>query len=100
MSDKRRTRRSPLHTQGFILRNGRHITFRTRDLSLGGCRVELPAVQAPVVGKECKIFLSGPGFGADARVRWIEKVDAGTILLGLQFLKLNFSEPRRDAATG
>jgi len=96
-TDKRRTQRVVIHTEGVAVIEGRRLNFRTHNLSLGGSAIELPAAQAPEIGAPIKVFLDGPGFAADASVCWRRPARDGLAAVGLQFRELDFAPDAREA---
>ena len=88
--DRRTSSRATLDTSGVALRQGRCLSFRTLDLSLGGGCIEVRSDDAPDIGTLLRILLLTPGFGAKGVVRWLQPGCGSTTLVGLQFLNLDF----------
>ena len=69
-------------------KNGNNINAFTRDLSLGGARIETD--QSFPVGTELKLTLylskSWQVVKLRGRVQWVKDIDQGLIEMGIQFL--------------
>ena len=89
--EQRHTRRLPVQTPGnVLLDDGSRATFETHDLSINGSCVDLAQDPPPRVGAALTVHFDGPGFGAQASVRWAHPLNDGRTRLGLSFDRLVF----------
>jgi hypothetical protein len=93
--DKRETHRTALNEDGIVVYDNTRFAIRTRDISLGGSRIETEAQPTPPENASVKVCLSKLGIRADGVVRWVRQCDDGPTVLGLQFHAIDF---RPDAA--
>jgi hypothetical protein len=89
-NDKRATHRTALNGMGIVEYQDRRLSIRTRDVSLGGSRIEIAAQCAPPVNATIRVFFSSLGMAARGLVRWVAEEDGGAAVLGLQFESVDF----------
>jgi hypothetical protein len=91
--EQRRSRRAPANSRGTASLRGSALPFQTRNISLGGSLIYMENSWSLAVGSRLDIWLRDLGFGAKARIQWLQRAEEGGTLLGLKFEELDFSKP-------
>jgi hypothetical protein len=89
-SDQRRARRSSLASSGTATVNDKSIPFHARDISLGGCCLEMGEGRPLQIGMSIQVHLPIMGITSKAVVRWLSSVN-GILIAGFEFHDLIFS---------
>lgn len=76
MRTRQNTRKATTLPGRYLTGRGLPTTVTLSDLSIGGCRFELPADSSFIIGMPLQIFIAGSG-PHHANVKWVENGEAG-----------------------
>jgi len=82
--EQRQTTRMPLTSLGTAIINSKSIPFHTRNISFGGCCVEIEIDHPLQVGMTIQINMPSLEIAGDAIVRWLSTA-SDTLMAGLEF---------------
>jgi PilZ domain len=87
IEEQRHFRRASLNSQGKAIANDITMPLLIRNISLGGCCVEMPQQPSLKTGMSVKIHIPIMGISAKAIVRWLSS-SVETLIAGLEFQDL------------